>query len=160
MTFFNFFLLVATAVMLAMGALPAFRPGIITLSAVAAMQSIIIANNYLYYDTLPTSSGTFVARAKTATAGAIIKAIGVLLLIAFLGARDESTTVFEPQAKKDNMKGGYRMKQTPVGAPPNTNVLEPETLEVRPGRIGEGGGGGGGVSSGGAHRPTTTVMPV
>lgn len=156
MTFFNLFLLIATAAILATGALPSFRPGIVTLSAVAAMQAIIIANNYLYYDSLPTSSGTFVARAKTATAGAIIKAVGSLLLIAFLGARDESTTVFEPPAKKEGFKGGYRMAQAPVGPPPETNVLEPETIGVRPGRIGEGGGGGGG----GGGRPTTTVMPV
>ena len=149
MTFFNFFLLIVSAVVLATGRLPSFRPGIVTLSAVGAMQSIIIANNYLYYDTLPTSSGTFVSRAKTATAGAIIKAVGLLLLIGFVGARDESTTVYEPPAKKEEFKGGYRVAQAPVGPPPGTNVLEPETLEVRPGRIEEGG-----------SRPTTTVMPV
>jgi hypothetical protein len=141
MTFFNFFIIIAIAIVLVKKALPSYRPGIVTLAAVAAMQSIIIANNYLYYDTLPTSSGTFVARAKTATAGAIIKAVGLLLFIAFVGARDESTTVFEPPAKKEGFKGGYRMAQAPVGPPPATNVLEPE-----PGRVGQGGGG--------------TVMPV
>ena len=155
MTFFNFFLLIATAYVLGTGALASYRPGLITLSAIAAMQSIIIANNYLYYDTLPTSSGTFVARAKTATAGAIIKAIGTLLMIGFLGTRDESTTLYEPPAKKEEFKGGYRMAQAPVGPPPGTNVLEPETLEVRPGRDG---GGGGGTT--GASRPTTNVMQV
>jgi hypothetical protein len=155
MTFFNLFFLIATAAVLITGALSSFRPGIIALSAIAAMQSIIIANNYLYYDSLPTSSGVFVARAKTATAGAIIKAVGALLLIAFLGARDESTTVFEPPAKKEGFKGGYRMAQAPVGPPPSTNVLEPEMIGVRPGRIGEGGHRGAPGS-----RPPTTVMPV
>jgi len=117
------------------------------------MQATIIANNYLYYDTLPTSSGAFVDRAKVTTAGAIIKAVGALLLIGFLGARDESTTVYEPPAKKEGFKGGYRMAQAPVGPPPGTNVLEPETIGVRPGRVGEGRGTTG-------SRPTTTVMPV
>ena len=152
MTFYDLAVLILSAVVLSMGILHTFRPGLITLIAIAAMQAIVIANTYLYYDTLPTTSSTFVARAKTATAGAIIKAIGLLLMAAFLGTRDESTTVYEAPAKKEPMRGGYRMAQAPVGPPPSTNPLEAETIAVRPGRV----HGGGQATT----TTTTSTMPV
>lgn len=159
MTFFNLFVLIFAAVVLGMGTLHMFRPALITLVAVAAMQAIIIANTYLYYDTLPTTSGTFTARAKVTTAGAIIKAVGLLLMAGFLGYRDESSTVFEPPAKKEQMRGGYLMAQEPVGPPPGTNPLEAEaqTIGVRPGRVYEGTHGGAPTTT---TTHTTSTMPV
>ena len=145
MTFYNLFLLILTAIVLSTNSLPTFRPGLVTLSAVGAMMSMIIANTYLYYNSLPTTSGTFTARARVTVAGGIIKAIALLLMIGFTGARDESTTVYEPPMKKEAMRGGYRVNAERVSGgggsgkkvqltPVSTNVLEPQTLAVTPPR--------------------------
>ena len=127
--FYNIAVWIVTAVTLA-GNLPRFRPGIIALLAISIMQSMETANNYLYYDTLPTSSGAFVARA-------IIKSVALLLLVALIGARDERVTVFEPPAPGAGKRGKKRGAEAlpPLGPPPSVSVLEPEPLGVRPGRI-------------------------
>ena len=64
MTFYKLAVLLLVAGVLASGTIRMFRPGAIALLAIATMMSIIIANNYLYYDTIPTTSGAFTARAK------------------------------------------------------------------------------------------------
>lgn len=134
--FYNLFVLIVSSIALA-GSLAKFRPGLVALQAVAAMQAIVLANNYLYFNDLAIESGTLVARAKVAVAGAVIKAIASLLFIAAVGARDEWETVFEPPSKRAAMHGGYRVDQGGLGPPVSTNVLsaEPETIGVRPGRV-------------------------
>ena len=153
MTWYNFLFLIISAAILGTGALSQYRPALIGLAAVGAMQSIIMANTYLYYNALPTTSGTFSARARVTTAGAIIKAISLLMMTGVMGARDEKTTVYE----KTSAAGmGYRKGPFPAGPAAGTapRTLEAETIGVRPGGI---------------HQPTappatathtTTVMPV
>jgi len=118
-TFYNIFVWILAALTLIRG-LDRFRPGIIALLAISIMQSMETANTYLYYDTLRTTSGTFEARAKVAAAGAIMKSIGQLLLVACIGVRNERSTLFEKQAGgKDGGAG-----KAPLGPPPSQSVLQ------------------------------------
>lgn len=131
------------AITLATRGLPRFRPALIALMAISIMQSMETANTYLSYNYLPTTSGAFRARSRTTTAGAIIKAVAQIFLVAIIGVRDESITVYE---KETRAKGGPKAPGAP-SPPQGAMETTPETVGVRPGRI--------------APPPTTTsVSPV
>jgi hypothetical protein len=127
---YGLFMVVLTPAIMGSGALSRFRPGLITLLTIAAMQAMQVANTYLYFNQLPeTSSGGFAARYQTTVAGGIIKAIALLLLIAILGVRDEETTLYETSAKQG--KQSKRGTEPPSGPPVSTNPLEPEEGDQR-----------------------------
>lgn len=126
---YGLFIVVLTPAIMGSGALARFRPGLITLLTIAAMQAMQVANTYLYFNQLPeTSSGGFAARYQTTVAGGIIKAIALLLLIAILGVRDEETTLYETSKQEKRSKRGA---EPPSGPPVSTNPLEPEEDDRR-----------------------------
>jgi hypothetical protein len=104
-TFYNLGVLLLAAASLG-GFLHRFRPGIIALLAISLMQNLSTANTFLYYDSVPTTSGTFEARARVTSAGAIIKSIAMFFLIGLIGARDESSTHYDKPGKKTGGGGG------------------------------------------------------
>jgi hypothetical protein len=65
-TFYNLTVWLLAAATLA-GGLSRFRPGIVVLLAISLMQALESSNNWLYFDTLPTTSSAFTARAKVRT---------------------------------------------------------------------------------------------
>lgn len=87
------------------------------------------ANTYLYYDTLPTTSGAFVARAKTAAAGAIIKSVASLLLILFIGMRNEAVALYEkPQKGSAKTAAEVAGAASPAGPPPRSALPASSTV--------------------------------
>jgi hypothetical protein len=108
------------------------------------MMSMESANSVLYLVNVPTQSSTFVARARTAVAGAVIKAVAALALLALLGARDEEATAAAEAPKRARApRGGEAAAGGGAaagrGAPPHAGVAvaESRAVGVRPGRVEE-----------------------
>jgi hypothetical protein len=106
------------------------------------MMSMESANSVLYLVNVPTQSSAFVARARTAVAGAVIKAVAALALLALLGVRDEEASAIE-KPKRARAPHGGEAAAASVGAgrgappPPGVAVTESRAFCVRPGRVEE-----------------------
>ncbi len=117
-TFYNLGFVLAAIFTMASGNMSRFRPGLIGLGAIAAMQAMVCANTFLSMNQLPIDSETFKTRARVTVAGAVIKAIATLLFIIFAGIRDEKNTWIQETTQSTQKEKG------PVGPPPSQNPLE------------------------------------
>lgn len=87
-TFYAFFMLVLTPILVVTGKLSKFRAGFIGLLAPLIMLLGDMSSTFIYYTDLDFNS-TAVARARTTTAGAVITSIGAYLVLICSGIVDE-----------------------------------------------------------------------
>ena len=117
-TFYNLGFVLAAIGTMATGNMSRFRPGLIGLGAIAAMQAMVCANTFLSLNQLNIDSETFKTRARVTVAGAVIKAIATLLFLIFAGMRDEKDTWVEETTQPAKKEKG------PLGPPPSQNPLQ------------------------------------
>eukprot|EP00889_Picochlorum_renovo_P005927 jgi/Picre1/32957/NNA_008284.t1 len=117
-TFYNLGFVLAAIGTMATGNVSRFRPGLIGLGAIAAMQAMVCANTFLSLNQLNIDSETFKTRARVTLLVAVIKSIATLLFLIFAGMRDEKDTWVEETTQPTKKEKG------PLGPPASQNPLQ------------------------------------